>query len=63
MRACVRAIEYTYVCHCVCVCTGLYAHVDTQRSDVCLVHLWAAAGAEDAGICPARGDPLVAEWN
>lgn len=61
---------YIYVCHCVCVCTCvsacayICAYVDTlvclgKRSDVCLVHLWDSGGAEDAGICPARGDPLV----
>lgn len=46
------------------VCTYICAYVDTllclgKRSDVCLVHLWGGGGAEDAGICPAWGDPLA----
>lgn len=52
------------ICACVSVCACVCAYVDTlvclgKRSDVSLVHLWDVGGAEDAGICPARGDPLV----
>lgn len=56
------------VCECILargtVCAYICAFVDRlvclgKRSDVCSVHLWGGGAAEDAEICPARGDPLV----
>lgn len=70
----VRKCVHEYICVCVTVCECVFAcasvcayicaYVDTlvclgKRSDVCMVHLWGGGGAEDAGICPARGDPLA----
>ncbi len=61
----VLVFRWMYLCVCLCVLThSISAYTCTmvclgKRSDACLVHLWNGGGAEDAGICPARGDPLV----
>lgn len=60
----VLSVEMVVCGACALVCSCVCANADTlvclgKGSDVCPVHLWDGGGAEDAGICPARGGPLV----